>query len=199
MLRITLCIASNNIHKIEEIKDIIDPKFTILSLDQIGCYEELPETRDTIEGNSLQKAEYVFQKYHVACFADDSGLEVPALNGEPGVFSARYAGDHKNSDDNINLLLKKLNDNADRKARFRTVITLIGLGEEPTFFEGIVNGVIINSRRGTSGFGYDPIFVPEGYNKTYAEMSLQEKSVLSHRAIAVKKLEAYLKNLSSSR
>lgn len=199
MLRTTLCIASNNPHKIEEIKDIIDPTFNLVNLDQIGCKEELPETRSTIEGNSLQKAEYVFQHYHVACFADDSGLEVSALNGAPGVFSARYAGDHKNSDDNINLLLKNLGDKANRKARFRTVITLIGLDEEPAFFEGIVNGLIINSRRGTSGFGYDPIFVPEGYDRTYAEMSLQEKSSLSHRAIAVKKLEDYLKNHTSSR
>jgi XTP/dITP diphosphohydrolase len=199
MLRTTLCIASNNPHKIEEIRDIIDPKFNLMNLDQIGCKEELPETRNTIEDNSLQKAEYVFQHYHVACFADDSGLEVSALNGAPGVFSARYAGDHKNSDDNIDLLLKNLDDNANRKARFRTVITLIGLDEEPVFFEGIVNGSIINSRRGTSGFGYDPIFVPEGHDRTYAEMSLQEKSGLSHRAIAVKKLEAYLKNHTSSR
>jgi XTP/dITP diphosphohydrolase len=199
MRQTTLCIASNNVHKIEEIRDIIDSQFDLVNLDQIGCNEELPETKDTIEGNSLQKAEYVFQNYHVPCFADDSGLEVTALNGEPGVFSARYAGDHKNSDDNIDLLLKNLSDNPNRQARFRTVITLIGLEQKPIFFEGVVNGTIINSRRGTSGFGYDPIFVPEGYSKTYAEMTMSEKSTLSHRAIAVKKLEAYLKNHISSR
>lgn len=190
----TLCIASNNRHKIEEIRDIIGSTFKVVNLEDIGCSEELPETKETLEDNSLQKAEYVLHHYNVPCFADDSGLEVEALKGEPGVYSARYAGPQRNSDDNINLLLRNLGDNSNRKARFRTVITLVGLEPKPVFFEGVVNGSIINSKRGTSGFGYDPIFVPDGHNRTYAEMSLQEKSLLSHRAIAVKKLESYLKS-----
>ncbi len=189
-----LCFATNNKHKLEEAKDIAGKNFEIVSLEEINCSEELPETRPTLEGNSLQKAEYVFQKYNVPCFADDTGLEVEALNGEPGVFSARYAGDHKNSDDNIALLLQNLSNSENRKARFRTVITLIGLNEKPLHFEGVVPGIITSQRRGKSGFGYDPIFIPEGYDKTYAEMSLQEKSSLSHRAIAVKKLEQYLRS-----
>jgi XTP/dITP diphosphohydrolase len=189
-----LCFATNNEHKLEEARDIAGEGFSIVSLTEINCFEELPETRPTLEGNSLQKSEFVFQKYHVPCFADDTGLEVEALNGEPGVFSARYAGDHKNSDDNIDLLLKKLENSANRKARFRTVITVVGLAEKPIYFEGVVSGTITRTRLGTSGFGYDPVFVPEGYDVTYAQMSLQKKSELSHRAIAVKKLERFLKN-----
>ena len=187
------CFASNNSHKLEEIRDILGRSIEVLSLSDIGCYEELPETQPMLEGNSLQKAEFVFQNYKVVCFADDTGLEVDALNGEPGVFSARYAGEHKNSDDNIDLLLKKLLTISNRKARFRTVVTLVGFDHKPIAFEGIVSGTIIADRRGRSGFGYDPIFIPEGYNKTFAEMTLQEKSTLSHRAMAITKLEAYLK------
>lgn len=189
-----LCFATNNAHKLEEAKDIAGDGFEIVSLTEINCFEELPETSPTLEGNSLQKAQFVFQKYNVPCFADDTGLEVDALYGEPGVFSARYAGGHKNSNDNIDLLLKNLGTNSNRKARFRTVITLIGLEEKPIFFEGIVAGSIIMERKGTSGFGYDPVFVPEGHTRTYAEMSLQEKSLVSHRALAVNKLQQYLKN-----
>jgi XTP/dITP diphosphohydrolase len=193
-----LCFATNNKHKLEEAKDIAGKNFEIVSLEEINCFEELPETRPTLEGNSLQKAEYVFQKYNIPCFADDTGLEVEALHGEPGVFSARYAGEHKNSGDNIALLLKNLGNNQNRNARFRTIITLIGLEEEkPLYFEGMVPGIITAELRGKSGFGYDPIFIPAGYDKTYAEMSLQEKSLLSHRAIAVKKLEQYLRSRSS--
>jgi len=147
----------------------------------------------------LQKAEFVFQKYKVPCFADDTGLEVEALNGEPGVYSARYAGEDKNSDDNIDLLLNKLGAKLNRRARFRTVITLIGLDEEPLYFEGVVEGTITDKRKGTFGFGYDPVFIPEGLKNTYAEMNLQEKSSLSHRAIAIKKLGDYLKNRIISR
>ena len=194
-----ICFATNNEHKLTEARDIAGGDFEIVSLQEINCFEELPETRPTLEGNSLQKAEFVFQKYNVACFADDTGLEVAALNGEPGVYSARYAGEHKNSSDNIDLLLKKLDGERNRKARFRTVVTLIGLSEEPLYFDGVVNGTIIESRRGTFGFGYDPIFIPDGYEKTYAEMDLQEKSSLSHRAIAVKKLGAFLKDRVASR
>ena len=187
------CVATNNGHKLEEIQDIIGADVDLVSLSDIGCFEELPETQSTLEGNSLQKAEHVFQNYKVPCFADDTGLEVEELNGEPGVYSARYAGEHKNSDDNIDLLLKKLDNISNRKARFRTVITLVGFHEQPVTFEGIVEGTIINERRGASGFGYDPVFIPEGYTKTFAEMTLQEKSMLSHRAIALRKLETFLK------
>src|SRR5688500_13464122 len=194
-----LCFATNNEHKLREAKDIAGQDFQILSLQEINCFEELPETSPTLEGNSLQKAEFVFQKYNVPCFADDTGLEVEALNGEPGVFSARYAGEHKNSPDNIDLLLRKLGTERNRKARFRTVITLLGMEPNPQYFEGIVEGTITDQCRGTFGFGYDPVFIPHGYTKTYAEMNLQEKSSLSHRAIAVKKLGDYLKDRIISR
>jgi XTP/dITP diphosphohydrolase len=194
-----LCFATNNDHKLSEAKDIAGKDFEIVSLEEINCFEELPETSPTLEGNSLQKAQFVFQKYNVPCFADDTGLEVEALNGEPGVFSARYAGEHKNSADNIDLLLKKLGTNQNRKAKFRTVITLLGMEPNPLFFEGTVEGTITDKCRGTFGFGYDPVFIPHGYTKTYAEMNLQEKSSLSHRAIAVKKLGDYLKNRITSR
>lgn len=190
-----LCFATNNKHKIEEVAFAIKNKITILSLSDIGCFEELPETRDTLEGNSLQKAEYVFNHFSIACFADDTGLEVPALNNEPGVYSARYAGEHKNSDDNIDLLLKNLTGISDRRAQFRTIITLIGLDKIHTF-EGIVKGTISTQRKGTSGFGYDPIFIPEGHTRSFGEMSLEEKNQMSHRAIAVKKLTDFLENAS---
>lgn len=193
-----LCFATNNAHKIEEINDILDLKIKIVGLKDIGCFEELPETQSTLEGNSLQKAEFVFRKYKVPCFADDTGLEVEALSGEPGVYSARYAGEHRNTNDNVDLLLKKLSSHSNRKAKFRTVITLVGLDNRPVYFEGIVNGAIISDRKGDSGFGYDPIFIPEGHTKTFAEMTLQEKNLLSHRAIAVKKLGQYLESLNIS-
>ena len=192
----TLCFATNNTHKLSEARDIVGNDFQIVSLEDINCFEELPETRPTLEGNSLQKAEFVFEKYRVACFADDTGLEVDSLGGEPGVLSARYAGQQKDSNDNIDLLLEKLQDASNRKARFRTVITLMGVDRSPTFFEGVVHGMITLERKGSSGFGYDPIFVPHGYSKTYAEMNLREKSLLSHRALAVKKLSVHLKTLS---
>lgn len=188
-----VCVATNNAHKLEEIRDILGAAVSIVSLEEIGCFEELPETQPTLEGNSLQKAEYVFQKYQVPCFADDTGLEVEALNGEPGVYSARYAGEHKNSDDNIELLLEKLRNVSNRIARFRTVVTLVGLQEKPLAFEGIIEGTIITEKRGSAGFGYDPVFIPKGYDKTFAEMTLREKSTLSHRSMAIKKLEAFLK------
>lgn len=190
-----LCFASNNKHKLEEIKNVVGRKFEILSLADIKCNEELPETRNTLEGNSLQKAEYVLQHYNTPCFADDTGLEVEALNGAPGVYSARYAGNHRNTDDNIVLLLQNLKNDTNRKAQFRTVITLIGIEAQPVFFEGVIRGEIITEKRGSSGFGYDPVFVPEGHSKTFAEMTLEEKNQLSHRAIAVKKLAEYLSRL----
>ena len=188
-----ICFASNNLHKLEEIRDILGSTADIASLADIGCFEELPETQPTLEGNSLQKAQFVFDNYKVACFADDTGLEVDSLQGEPGVYSARYAGEHKSSDDNIDLLLKNLSSHLNRTARFRTVVTLVGVDDKPFTFEGIVDGSITTERRGTSGFGYDPVFMPDGYNKTFAEMTLQEKSTLSHRSMAIRKLEAYLK------
>jgi XTP/dITP diphosphohydrolase len=194
-----LCVATNNIHKINEIRTIIDSKIKLVSLEEINCLEELPETSDTIEGNSLQKAKYVFDKFKIPCFSDDTGLEVEALDGAPGVYSARYAGEHKSSEDNISLLLKNLETKSNRRARFRTVITLLGIENDAVFFEGIVNGSVITERRGVSGFGYDPVFIPDGYQKTYGEMTLQEKSSFSHRAIALKKLENYLKNLPTTR
>lgn len=194
-----LCFATNNKHKLEEANDIIGPSIHIVSLEDINCSEELPETRDTLQGNSLQKAEYIFIHYKVPCFADDTGLEVEALEGAPGVYSARYAGEHKSSSDNVSLLLKNLESKSNRRARFRTVITLLGVENDAVFFEGIVTGSITTEQRGVSGFGYDPVFIPDGYEKTYAEMTLQEKSSFSHRAIALKKLEHYLRNLPITR
>jgi XTP/dITP diphosphohydrolase len=190
-----LCFASNNKHKLEEIKNVVGRKFEILSLADIKCNEELPETQNTLEGNSLQKAEYILQHYNTPCFADDTGLEVEALHGAPGVYSARYAGNHRSNDDNIALLLQNLKNDTNRKAQFRTVITLIGIEAQPVFFEGIIRGEIITEKRGSSGFGYDPVFIPEGHSRTFAEMTLEEKNQLSHRAIAVKKLAEYLASL----
>ena len=191
-----LCFATNNSHKLEEVRHAIR-QIQIVSLEEINCFEELPETRDTLEGNSVQKAEYVLDKYKVPCFADDTGLEVEALNNAPGVYSARYGGPQRNADDNIDLLLKNLHGKSNRHARFRTVISLVGLQSVPVLFEGIISGVITSERSGTSGFGYDPVFLPDGYSKTFAEMTMDEKNKLSHRALAVKKLEAYLANAAS--
>jgi XTP/dITP diphosphohydrolase len=187
-----VCFATNNQHKIEEVRALLSPDFPLVGLDEIGCYEDLPETQATLEGNSLQKAEFVFNNFKVSCFADDTGLEVTSLKGDPGVYSARYAGPQRNSTENINLLLKNLKGIANREARFRTVITLI----TPTVtkqFEGIVEGYIIDELRGSSGFGYDPVFIPKGFDKTLAEMTLAEKNLISHRALALQKLVGYLK------
>jgi XTP/dITP diphosphohydrolase len=191
-----LCFATNNSHKLEEVRQAIK-NFQVVSLNDIKCFEELPETRDTLEGNSLQKAEFVFDKYKVPCFADDTGLEVEALGNAPGVYSARYAGPQRSAEDNITLLLKSLNGKPNRRARFRTVISLVGLQSEPLLFEGVITGDITTERKGTSGFGYDPVFRPEGLTKTFAEMTMEEKNRLSHRAQAVRKLEAYLATSSS--
>ena len=201
--------ATNNQHKLEEIRSILGEDFEVLSLSDIGCHEDIPETSDTLEGNAMQKAQYVFDKYGYACFADDTGLEVEALGGEPGIYSARYAaldGDDSISHDseaNMAKLLRKLKGIENRKARFRTVIALInnnplpigdGMGERLQLFEGIVNGSIIKERRGGEGFGYDPIFQPEGYDKTFAELGNEVKNQISHRARAVQKLANYLKS-----
>ena len=183
--------ATNNEHKLSEIRPLIGPDLRILSLRDIGCDVDLPETTDTLEGNSLQKAQYVFDHYGLPCFADDTGLEVESLNGAPGVYSARYAGEQRNSDDNIALLLKNLAGHKSRRARFRTVITLLGFGDA-MFFEGIISGTILTERHGTGGFGYDPVFQPDGFSKTLAQITMDEKNRISHRGQAVQKLVDYL-------
>ncbi|WP_298302350.1 non-canonical purine NTP diphosphatase [Flavobacterium sp.] len=187
-----LVFASNNKNKIKEIQLLVPTSIQILSLEDIGCTEEIPETADKIEGNAILKANYVTQKYGYDCFADDSGLEVDALNGEPGVFSARYAGEPKNDDNNMNKLLSNLKDKTNRKANFKTVICLNYKGQQH-LFTGIINGKIIDEKIGTNGFGYDPIFVANDYTKTFAELSIEEKSNISHRGIAVKQLIEFLK------
>lgn len=186
-----LVVASNNKHKIEEMNSLLGSSFLLKGLSEIGCYEELAETQDTLEGNALQKAAYVFNNYHLPCFADDTGLEVDALNGEPGVYSAHYAGPHRNSDDNIELLFQKLGSLKNRQAQFRTIITLVE-SSGVKFFEGILTGEIIHEKRGNQGFGYDPVFQPLGFDKTLAEMSMNEKNRISHRALAINKLIDYL-------
>lgn len=190
-----LVLATNNKHKVIELKPLLEGRYQLSTLAQIGCEEELPETTDTLEGNSLQKAQYLFDRYKLACIADDSGLEVEALNGEPGVYSARYAGPQRDSDNNIDLLLNNLKAFTNRRARFRTVITLIDEFGNPRLFEGVVNGKIIDERRGTDGFGYDPIFVPQGFDQTFAEMPLEEKNQISHRARAIQKLISFLQEV----
>jgi len=184
--------ASNNKNKIKEIQLLLPSKIQVLSLEDIGCFEEIPETANTIEGNAIQKANYVTKKYGYNCFADDTGLEVVALNGEPGVYSARYAGEQKDSSDNMDKLLDNLRDKSNRSAQFKTVIAL-NLNGKQTMFTGIVKGKIIHEKKGTNGFGYDPIFVAEGYDKTFAELTLEEKSKISHRGLAVQQMVAFLK------
>lgn len=186
--------ATNNIHKLEEVEAIIGKKIEIFSLKDIGCVTDIPETSDTLEGNALQKARFIYEKYHKDCFADDTGLEVEALGGAPGVYSARYAGEAHNSEANMRKLLLDLEGVENRKARFRTVFALILNGKEH-LFEGIVNGEITKTRRGTSGFGYDPIFVPDGYTQTFAEMGDALKNKISHRAIGMQKLCKFLNTL----
>lgn len=188
----TLVFATNNAHKLEEVRAILGNDFQIASLKEIGCHDDIPETADTLEGNAMQKAQYIKDKFGMDCFADDTGLEVEALNNAPGVFSARYAGPGHDSKANMKKLLHEMEGKENRKARFRTVIALLLDGKEYTF-EGIVKGNIIEEKRGGSGFGYDPIFVPEGYDLTFAELGNDIKNKISHRAEAVKKLSAFLK------
>lgn len=187
-----LVFATNNQHKLKEIQALLGNEFRLLSLMDIGCNEEIPEEQPTLEGNASQKAYFVFEKYGYNCFADDTGLEIEALNGEPGVYSARYAGEDKNADANMEKVLAKMAKINNRNARFRTVISLIINGEEK-LFEGIVDGVILTEKRGDSGFGYDPIFQPEDYSVSFAEMELTAKNNISHRGRAVRKLVDYLK------
>ena len=186
-----LVFASNNKNKIQEIQALVPNTFQILSLEEIGCTEDIPETADTIEGNAILKANYVTEKYGYDCFADDTGLEVSALNGAPGVYSARYAGEQKDANDNMDKLLSELKDKSNRKANFKTVIAL-NLNGKQNLFTGIINGKIIEEKIGNNGFGYDPIFVADGYEKTFAELSMEEKSTISHRGIAVKELILFL-------
>ena len=190
-----LVFASNNKNKIQEIQALVPNIIQIVSLEEIGCIEDIPETADTIEGNAILKANYVTEKYGFDCFADDTGLEVDALNGAPGVYSARYAGEQKDANDNMDKLLSELKDKSNRKANFKTVIAL-NLNGEQNLFTGIINGKIIEEKIGTNGFGYDPIFVADGFEKTFAELSMEEKSTISHRGIAVKELILFLQKLS---
>ncbi len=190
-----LVFATNNAHKLDEVRNIASNHTEIVSLAEINCFDDIPETADTLEGNALQKAQYVEDHFGLDCFADDTGLEVEVLNNEPGVYTARYAGPAHDPEANINKLLHELKGKDNRKARFRTVIALI-LDGKTYYFEGIVNGTIVEERKGTDGFGYDPIFIPEGYTKTFAELGVDIKNQISHRALAVNKLISFLSNLS---
>jgi XTP/dITP diphosphohydrolase len=190
--------ATNNLHKLSEIQSLLGGEFNLDSLHDIGCTDELPENQTTLEGNAYEKASYVFNKFKIDCFADDTGLEVDVLNGRPGVYSARYAGEYfasqnERAEANMKKLLMEMKGKKDRNAQFRTVISLILHGTEYRF-EGIAKGTILEERRGGEGFGYDPVFLPDGCSKTFAEMSLDEKNVISHRAIATKKLVEFLKH-----
>jgi len=183
--------ATNNKHKLEEIQQLIGNKINLLSLSDINCNDEIPEDFFTLEENASQKSHYIFDKFNLDCFADDTGLEIEALNGKPGVLSARYAGDSKDTEANMRKVLDELKGEKNRKARFRTVISLI-INKNEYLFEGIVNGEILESKTGKDGFGYDPIFKPIGYAESFAEMSLEQKNLISHRAIATRKLVDFL-------
>jgi XTP/dITP diphosphohydrolase len=194
--------ATNNQHKLKEIQSLLGDQFLLVSLHDAGFSGDIPENQPTLQGNALEKARYIYDRFHTSCFADDTGLEVEALSGEPGVYSARYAGsladfgsDEKRSQANMAKLLDKLGSQTNRSARFRTVIAFIHLGKE-YFFEGIVEGSIIEHQKGTEGFGYDPIFVPHGYQHTFAEMPLSEKNKISHRARAFSKFIMFMKHFS---
>jgi len=188
-----LVFATNNKNKIIEVQQMLPPSIEIISLESIGCFEEIPETAETIEENAVMKANYITQKYGYDCFADDTGLEVEALNGEPGVFSARYAGEQRNADDNMSKLLAALADETNRNAQFKTVIALNITGNQH-LFTGIALGEITLEKTGNQGFGYDPIFKPQGFDLTFAQLSLEEKGAISHRGKATEQLIAFLKN-----
>jgi len=183
--------ATNNLHKVAEIENAIGTGLKIKCLKDIGCYEELPENQNTLEGNAFEKAKYVYDNFNVDCFADDTGLEIDALNGEPGVLSARYSGSDKDAEANMQKVLQKMQNESNRNARFRTVISLIINGARFEF-EGIVKGTILTAKSGKKGFGYDPIFQPLGYQETFAEMSMDLKNKISHRGLAVRKLVEFL-------
>lgn len=188
-----LVFATNNRHKLEEVENKLERKIKLLTLNDIGCYDDIEETGTSFKQNASIKSRYIYQKYNLNCFGDDSGLEIDALNGDPGVYSARYAGEHGNHAANIKKVLDNLQDETNRKARFRTVISLIWDGEEH-FFDGTVEGTIRTAPSGTDGFGYDPIFEPDGYHITFAEMSMDEKNKISHRAKAMEQLIDFLTN-----
>lgn len=186
-----LVFATHNSHKLSEVQHMLPSGLTLLTLDEIGCHQEIPETADTIEGNAIQKARYVKERYGYDTFADDTGLEVRALDNAPGVYSARYAGEAKDNEANINLLLENLQQQSDRAAQFKTIFALC-LGTELYTFEGIVRGEITHERHGAGGFGYDAVFLPEGYKDTFAQMTQEQKNRISHRGRALQKLSAFL-------
>lgn len=183
--------ATNNKHKLQEVKNIVGDTFNIISLNELQCFDDIPETENTLEGNALLKARYIHERFHCNCFADDTGLEIEALDGKPGVYSARYAGEQCSFEDNINKILLELEGKTNRKALFRTVIALI-INDKEYLFEGNIKGEIIENKKGISGFGYDPVFIPEGYSETFAEMGNDLKNSISHRALATQKLTQFL-------
>lgn len=189
-----LVFATNNKHKLEEMRAIFGGKVELLSLADIGCNDDIPETAETLEGNALIKARHIYEKYSLSCFADDTGLEVDALDGAPGVYSARYAGENNDSQANMQKLLQNLTGKSDRRAQFRTVIALIIDGEEK-LFDGVVRGEISTERKGEAGFGYDPLFIPEGYDVSFAQMPSEQKNAISHRSRAASALNDYLQTL----
>ena len=194
MMKRKLVFATNNAHKLEEVAAILGVQVKLLSLNDIGCQTDIPETAETLEGNALLKSSYIYKNYHLDCFADDTGLEVEALNGAPGVYSARYAGgEGHDAQANMIKLLHELDGKENRKAQFRTAISLILDGKE-YLFEGVIKGEIIKEKRGDSGFGYDPVFMPEGYDRTFAELGNDIKNQISHRALAVQKLCEFLQS-----
>ena len=192
MSKIKLVFATNNANKLAEVKAMLT-NFEIVSLNDIGCFEDIPETAETLEGNAILKADYITKKYGLNCFADDTGLEVEALNMEPGVYSARYAGKERSSEANMQKLLSELENKESRSAQFRTAVAL-NLNGKQYVFEGICKGEILKEKTGTAGFGYDPIFKPENYDQSFAEMSMEAKGKISHRGLAVQKLVDFLKN-----
>lgn len=193
-MKFSIVFATSNVNKVREVSALLDGNIELVSLEDIGCTEEIPETQPTIEGNALQKARYVRDNYKIDCFAEDTGLEITVLNGEPGVYSARYAGEDKDSEANMAKVLTKLEGKSDRAAQFKTVVALT-LNEKEYTFEGICKGHIATAKSGSKGFGYDPIFIPEGYDVSFAEMSAEEKNRISHRGKAIDKLKDFLNSL----
>ncbi|UMB61545.1 non-canonical purine NTP diphosphatase [Lutibacter sp. A80] len=192
MNKLKLVFATNNKNKLKEVQAMLT-NFEIISLADINCFDDIPETADTLTGNAILKANYITEKYGLNCFADDTGLEVKALNNEPGVYSARYAGAENNSENNMRKLLNNLGDNTNRKAQFKTAIAL-NINKKQFIFEGICKGQILKQQQGTDGFGYDPIFMPDGYKKSFAEMTIKEKGAISHRGKAIQQLVDFLNN-----
>ena len=189
-----LVFATNNLHKLREVQEMLSNSIEVLSLKDIGCFEDIEETESTLEGNAKLKADYITEKYGFDCFADDTGLEVEALNGDPGVYSARYAGEHGNTEKNMEKLLIELQNKSSRKAKFRTIIAL-NLRNKQYLFEGICDGEILNEKSGVKGFGYDPIFKPKNASSSFAEMNSEEKNIISHRGIAIQELVQFLNSL----